>query len=87
MAPEAKRALWLLFLEVLSLIPSDRLVARDHLSWDLVPSSGMKVYIQAEHCVRNLCCVQNKVRMEGPCPVVGQLQGPEVNHLSPPNRE
>jgi hypothetical protein len=27
--------------EVLSLIPSNDMVAHNHLSWDLVPSSGM----------------------------------------------
>ena len=37
--------------EVLSSIPSK--VAHDYLWRDLVPSSGVQVYMQAEHCIRN----------------------------------
>jgi len=32
--------------EVLSSIPSNHKVAHNHLSWDLMPSSGMDVFIE-----------------------------------------
>jgi hypothetical protein len=32
--------------EVLSLTPSNHMVAHNHLSWDLMPFSGMKLYKQ-----------------------------------------
>jgi hypothetical protein len=35
--------------EVLSSIPSNYMVAHNHLSWDLMPSFGMQVYMQIEH--------------------------------------
>ena len=37
------------FLEVLSSIPSNHMVARNPLQWDLMPSSGLKACMQAEH--------------------------------------
>jgi hypothetical protein len=33
----------------LSSIPSNHMVAHNHLKWDLMPSSGMQVYMQIEH--------------------------------------
>jgi hypothetical protein len=35
--------------QVLSLIPNNHMVTHNHLYWDLVPSSGIQVYIQIEH--------------------------------------
>ena len=35
--------------DVLSSIPSKRLVAHNHLYWDLMPSSGINVHKQIEH--------------------------------------
>jgi hypothetical protein len=35
--------------EVLSSIPSNHMVAHNHLLWDLIPSSGVQVYMQTEH--------------------------------------
>jgi hypothetical protein len=35
--------------EVLSSIPSNHMVAHYHLSWDLMPSSGMQIYMQTEY--------------------------------------
>ena len=37
------------FVEALSSIPSNCLVAYNHLYWDLMLSSGMQVYMQIEH--------------------------------------
>jgi hypothetical protein len=34
---------------VLSSIPSNHMVAHNHLYWNLMPSSGMQVYMQIEH--------------------------------------
>jgi hypothetical protein len=35
--------------EGLNSIPSKHMVAHNHLYWDVVPSSGMQVYMQTEH--------------------------------------
>jgi hypothetical protein len=35
--------------EVLSSNLSNHMVAHNHLKWDLMPSSGMQVYMQIEH--------------------------------------
>jgi hypothetical protein len=35
--------------EVLSSIPSNHMVAHNHLLWDPMPSSGTQVYMQIEH--------------------------------------
>ena len=40
--------------EVLSSIPSNHMVAHNHLYWDLVPSSGVQAYMQTEHCIHNM---------------------------------
>ena len=37
------------FREVLSSIPSNHMVAHNHLYWNLMPFSGMRVYMQIEH--------------------------------------
>jgi len=39
--------------EVLSSIPSNHMVAHNHLECDLVPSSGLQTYMQAENCIHN----------------------------------
>jgi hypothetical protein len=36
-------------LEVLSSIPSNHMMAHNHFSWDLMPSSGLQAYMQIEH--------------------------------------
>jgi hypothetical protein len=35
--------------EVLSSIPSNHMVAQNHLQWDPVPSLGTQMYMQIEH--------------------------------------
>jgi len=35
-------------------IPSNHMVAHNHLEWDLMPSSGAQTYMQAEHKIINL---------------------------------
>ena len=35
--------------EVLSSIPSTHIVAHNHLKWDLMPSSGIKLSMQTVH--------------------------------------
>jgi hypothetical protein len=35
--------------EVLSSVPSNHMVAHNHLSRDLMPFSGLQVYMQIEH--------------------------------------
>lgn len=46
--------------EVQSSIASNHMVAHNHLKWDLVPSPGMKVYVQAEYCLTDKSKKQNK---------------------------
>lgn len=49
------RALAADFPQVLSSIPRNRMVARDHhLLRDLMPSSGMQVDMQTEHSVQSI---------------------------------
>jgi hypothetical protein len=35
--------------EVLSSIPSNHMLSHNHLSWDLMPSSGVQTYRKTEH--------------------------------------
>jgi hypothetical protein len=35
--------------EALSSSPSNHIVAHNHVHWDLMPSSGMQMYIQIEY--------------------------------------
>jgi hypothetical protein len=39
--------------KVLSLSPSNHMVAYNHLYFNLVPSSGLQAYMQAEWCIHN----------------------------------
>jgi hypothetical protein len=40
-------------LEVLSSNPSNHVVTHNHPEWDLMPSSGLQIYMQIEHSVYN----------------------------------
>jgi hypothetical protein len=42
------------FPEVLGSIPSNQMVAHNHLSWGLVLSSGTQVYMQIEHSIHKI---------------------------------
>jgi hypothetical protein len=44
-------------LEVLSSIPSNHMMAHNHLQRDLAPSSNLQAYIQAE------CYIHNKINL------------------------
>jgi hypothetical protein len=61
-ASQAKR----IRVPVMSSIPSNHMVAHNHLYWDLMPSSGMQAHIQTEYYIHNKSFLKNKTKKKTP---------------------
>jgi hypothetical protein len=47
------------------------MVAHNHLYWDLMPSSGNQIHMQAEHCIHNKYIL--KIKRENPVMSLGDF--------------